>query len=192
MELNQKHETHTSEHKPLSQAIRALPGQYIKVLTRPTVTTFAEEKGKATWGIIWTQLIGLGIIGAILQSLGLFISPPNYNSIAGATAGLSPTTLLVSSIVFLAIVEILLTPVSFLAVGGILFLIARIFGGKGTYREQIYTTLLYGVPMVILSYLLYLIPGAGAWLLYVPHIYSLVLLIISMMAVHQFGRGKAK
>jgi hypothetical protein len=192
MELNQKYETHTSEHKPLSQAIRALPGQYIKVLSRPTVTTFAEEKGKATWGIIWTQLIGLGIIGAILQSLGLFISPPNYNSIAGATAGLSPMTLLVSSIVFLAIVEILLTPVSFLAAGGILFLIARIFGGKGTYREQIYTTLLYGVPMVILSYLLYLIPGAGAWLLYVPHIYSLVLLIISMMAVHQFGRGKAK
>ena len=85
-----------------------------------------------------------------------------------------------------------MTPVSFLAAGGILFLIARIFGGKGTYREQIYTTLLYGVPMVILSYLLFLVPVAGAWLLYLPHIYSLVLLIISMMAVHQFGRGKAK
>ena len=148
--------------------------------------------GKATWGIIWAQFIGLGIICAILQSLGLLISPPNYNSIAGATAGLSASTLLVFSIVFFAIVEILLTPVSFLAAGGILFLIARIFGGKGTYREQIYTTLLYGVPMVILSYLLFLVPVAGAWLLYLPHIYSLVLLIISMMAVHQFGRGKAK
>ncbi|OLB47094.1 MAG: hypothetical protein AUH05_00740 [Ktedonobacter sp. 13_2_20CM_53_11] len=192
MELNQKYETHISEHKPLGRAIRALPGQYIKVLTRPSITTFAEEKGKATWGIIWAQFIGLGIICAILQSLGLLILPPNYNSIAGATAGLSSSTLLVFSIVFFAIVEILLTPVSFLASGGILFLIARIFGGKGTYREQIYTTLLYGVPMVILSYLLFLVPVAGAWLLYLPHIYSLVLLIISMMAVHQFGRGKAK
>ena len=192
MELNQKYETHISEHKPLGRAIRALPGQYIKVLIRPSITTFAEEKRNAIWGIIWAQFIGLGIISAILQSLGLLISPPNYNSIAGATAGLSASTLLVFSIVFFAIVEILLTPVSFLAAGGILFLIARIFGGKGTYREQIYTTLLYGVPMVILSYLLFLVPVAGAWLLYLPHIYSLVLLIISMMAVHQFGRGKAK
>lgn len=192
MELNQKYETHISEHQPLSQAIRALPGQYLKVLTRPSVTTFTEEKGKATWSTIWAQFIGLGVIGAILQSLGLLISPPNYHSFAGATAGLSPTTLLVSSIVFLAIVETLLTPVSFLAFGGILFLIARIFGGQGTYREQIYTTLLYGVPMVMLSYLLFLVPVAGAWLLYLPHIYSLVLLVISMMAVHQFGRRKAK
>ena len=102
MELNQKYETHISEHKSLGRAIRALPGQYIKVLIRPSITTFAEEKGKATWGIIWAQFIGLGIICAILQSLGLLISPPNYNSIAGATAGLSASTLLVFSIVFFA------------------------------------------------------------------------------------------
>ncbi len=37
---------------PLGQAIRELPGQYLKVLTRPSVKTFAGEKGKAGWGII--------------------------------------------------------------------------------------------------------------------------------------------
>ena len=38
MEINQKYETHISEHKPLGQAICTLPGQYIKVLTRPSVS----------------------------------------------------------------------------------------------------------------------------------------------------------
>jgi hypothetical protein len=192
MELNQQYRTQASTPLPLGEAIRGLPGQYMKVLSRPSVTTFAEEKGKAAWGIIWAQFVGLGIIGAILQSIGLLISPPNFSGVAGGTGGLSYTALLVITIVFLAIFELIGTPVSFLAAGGILFLIARVFGGKGTYREQIYTTLLFGVPLVIASYLLFLIPVAGWWLLYVPHIYSVVLLVLAMMAVHQFGRGKAK
>ena len=192
MELNQQYDTQTSTPLPLGEAIRALPGQYIKVLSRPSVTTFVEEKGKATWGIIWAQFIGLAIIGAILQSIGLLISPPNFSSVAGGTGGLNYTALLAITIVFFAIFELIGTPVSFLAAGGILFLIAKVFGGKGTYREQIYTTLLFGVPLVIASYLLFLIPVAGWWLLYVPHIYSVVLLVLAMMAVHQFGRVKAK
>jgi hypothetical protein len=107
-----------------------------------------------------------------------------------STAGMSSSALLTTIIIFLAVVEIIATPISFLAAGGILFIIARVFGGKGTFREQIYTTLLFGVPLVIASYLLFLIPVAGTWLLYLPHIYSLVLLFISFQAVHQFRRNK--
>lgn len=181
----------TQDQAPLSlgQAIRALPGQYIKVLTRPSVRTFEEEKGKAGWGINWVQFLGLGIIGAGLQSLGLLISPPALGNMA-STTGMSSSALLTTIIVFLAILDIILTPVSFLAAGGILFIIARVFGGKGTFREQIYTTLLFGVPLVIASYLLFLIPVVGVWLLYLPHIYSFVLLLISFRAVHRFGMQK--
>ena len=64
-------------------------------------------------------------------------------------------------------------------------MIARAFGGKGTYLAQIYTTLLFGVPLVIVSYLLLFITVAGSWLTYVPHIYSAVLLILSLIAVHR-------
>jgi Yip1 domain len=182
MELHTNNDAQSSKPLPLGQAIRELPGQYFKVLIRPSVTTFAEEKGKASWGINWVQFIGLGIVGAILQTIGLLISPPNLSGIAAG--GLSPATLQTTTIVFLVILELVLTPVSFLAAGGILFLIVKAFGGKGTYREQIYTTLLFGVPLVIVSYLLSLIPVAGIWLLYTPHIYSLVLLVISFKAVH--------
>ena len=188
MELKSSYEYQTP--RPIGQAIRALPGQYFDVLSRPSVATFVKEKGKATWGINWLQFIVLGLIGAVLQSIGLLISPPNFSGVVG-TAGMSHAALMTFTIVFLAIVEIILTPISFLAAGGILFLIAKAFGGKGTYLEQIYTTLLFGVPLVIVSYLLFLIPVSGAWLLYVPHIYSLVLLVLSLRAVHQFGSRKA-
>ncbi len=185
MELNSNYTSQTFLPRPIGQAIRELPAQYFKVLTHPSIATFREEKGKATWGINWFQFIALGLIGAVLQSIGLLISPPDLSSAIG-TAGMSHATLLTITIVSLAILEVFLTPVSFLAAGGILFLIARAFGGKGTYKEQIYTTLLFGVPLVIVSYLLFLIPGAGAWLLYLPHLYSLVLLVLSLRAVHQF------
>lgn len=187
MELNAKNYNHQATTPlPLGQAIRKLPGQYMKVLTRPGVQSFAEEKGKASWGSIWLQLIGLGFVSALLQSLGLLISPPVFSS--AISAELSQATLLTATIVFLAIATVVLTPVSFLVAGAVIYWIARAFGGKGRYREQIYTTVLFGVPLVVLSYLLFLIPVAGVWLIYTPHIYSLVLLLLALKAVHVFGK----
>ncbi|MGH2479391.1 MAG: hypothetical protein ACRDHW_07035, partial [Ktedonobacteraceae bacterium] len=37
---------------PLNQAVRELPRQYWKILAKPGVRAFAEEHGKAEWGII--------------------------------------------------------------------------------------------------------------------------------------------
>jgi hypothetical protein len=33
---------------PLGQALRALPAQYLKVITRPSVQSFSAEKGRAS------------------------------------------------------------------------------------------------------------------------------------------------
>ena len=189
MQLNTTYNHQPTAPQPLGQAIRQLPTQYIKVLTKPSARTFAQEKGKATWSSIWLQLIALGLISAVLQTLGLLITPPVFSS--AISGGLSQSTLLTITIVFLAIAEIILTPLSFFAAGAIIYGIARLVGGKGGYREQIYTTLLFGVPLVTVSYLLFLIPAVGVWLIYVPHIYSLVLLFISLKAVHYFGKGEA-
>lgn len=173
---------------PLGQAIRELPGQYFKVLTRPSVKTFTEEKGKAGWGIIWVQFIGLGIIDAILSVVGILISPAAFSSIPNS-GGLSPATLQTVAIITAVILQLVLTPISFLLAGGILYLISRAFGGRGKFVEQIYVTLLFGVPLVILSALLSLIPGVGGLLLYVPHIYSLVLIVLALIAVHRRSEG---
>lgn len=176
-------------HLSTGQAIQGLPGQYFKILTKPSVTGFAEEKGKASWDIVWIQLISLAIIDAILQCVGFLISPPNSSGIAGNS--ISPAMLQSITIITVVLLQLVFTPVSFLAAGGILYIIAKAFGGRGTFLEQIYTTLLFGVPLVILSYLLLLIPVTSSWLPYFPHLYSLVLFVISLMAVHQLSRGKA-
>ncbi len=151
----------------------------------------AEEKGKAGWGIIWLQFIGLGIIDAIISVVAILISPASFSSIANS-GGLSPAALQTVAIIFTVIWQLVLTLVSFLFAGGILYLISRAVGGKGRFVEQIYVTLLFGVPLVILSALLSLIPGVGNWLLYVPHIYSLVLIVLALVAVHRRSEGSAE
>ncbi len=46
--------------RPLSEEIKELPRQYLEVLTQPGVATFAAQMSKATWRIIWVQLLGWG------------------------------------------------------------------------------------------------------------------------------------
>jgi hypothetical protein len=48
------------------------------------------------------------------------------------------------------------------------------------------------VPLVILIALLSLILGTGKWLQYVPHIYSLVLIVLALIAVHRRSEGSAE
>jgi hypothetical protein len=172
---------------PLGQAIRALPAQYLKIITRPSVRSFSEEKEKATWGSTWLQLIALGILSACFSVLANLIAPPHL----GNFPGVSPATLQIVTMTLLASFILVATPLSFLVAGAILYGCARLFKGDGSYLEQVYTLTLFGVPLVLLSSLLQLIPAANSWLPYLPHLYSLILLVFSLMAVHHRSLGKA-
>jgi hypothetical protein len=135
----------------------------LQEMRQPSVRTFVGEKGKASWGIVWVQLIGLSIISAILIAMYYLIYPPHVGSVAGpGSGGLSSALLQLVVLLTVAIFTLILTPVSFFGAGGIIYLIAKVLGGTGTYLAQIYTTLLFGVPLVIVSYLLLLIPVAGS------------------------------
>ncbi|MGH2480943.1 MAG: hypothetical protein ACRDHW_14915, partial [Ktedonobacteraceae bacterium] len=48
--------------RPPGQAIQELPTQYVKVLTKPGAQPFLEEQSKADWGVIWVQLLFLGLL----------------------------------------------------------------------------------------------------------------------------------
>lgn len=172
---------------PLGQAIRALPTQYLKIITRPSVQSFAEEQGKATWGSTWFQLIALGILSALLAVLAALIAPPHLGNVPGG----SPATLQTVTTTLLASFILVGTPLSFLVAGAVLYGCARLFKGNGSYLRQVYTLTLFGVPLVLLSFLLQLLPATSSWLPYLPHLYSLVLLVLALMAVHHVSRGKA-
>ena len=158
---------HTNTHPlPLGQAIRALPAQYLKVITRPSVQSFSAEKGKARWSSVWLQLIALSILSALFSVLAQLIAPPHV----GTVAGVSQATLQAVATVLLALFLLVGTPLAFLVAAAVLYWLARLFKGDGSYLQQVYTMSLFGVPLVLLSFLLQLLPATSSWLPSLPHL----------------------
>src|SRR5690349_15732658 len=61
---------------PLGEAVRQLPNQYIRIVTRPGAATFAQEQGKAAWNIIWVQLAILTVISVITSFVIFNVTMP--------------------------------------------------------------------------------------------------------------------
>jgi hypothetical protein len=160
---------------PLGEAVRQLPNQYIKVLTRPSVLTFDQEKGKAAWDIVWVQLIILAVAFTVLSFLVTLISPES----TGQSGGGSP------------LLSIILTPLIFFIGMGPYYLIAKAFKGEGTYLQQGYTALLFLAPLAIIVGILIFIPILGGIVFLALTVYANVLNIFSIMSVHRLTGGKA-
>jgi hypothetical protein len=174
--------------RPLGQAIQELPNQYIKVVTKPSAQTFAEEMGKADWGIVWIQLLALAVIATIFGLIGMAIYPAR--NLFGNTGGLNYnvfTALTVSGSTF----SFIAVPLAFFIVVGIQYLIARAFQGQGNFLTQGYATLLYQVPINVASYIVGLIPIVGAFAGFALFIYGIVLNVYAIMAVHRLSGGRA-
>src|SRR3989440_1182854 len=99
---------------PLGEAIRNLPNQYIKVLTKPGEMSFAEEMGKASWDIVWVQLIGLAVLYTLLGLLGFLISPNATFMPTGTSASSAAILQSFRSIILgVTIAEVVLIPLFF-------------------------------------------------------------------------------
>lgn len=205
---------------PLGQAMRELPGQYRKILLKPGPRSFAQEQGKAEWGIIWMQILFLMIFEAILAlPVGLIDIPVLNNSLR--TTGAAP----ISSAFFLIAITIgviVFTPIAFFALTGFQYLLGRAFQGTGQFRQQAYNQLLFQVPIAFVTSLLYLVmtpflggmasmfavtPGSTAvpsvnalglvvvlvvgLLAWAVSIYGIVLNVFSIMAAHRISGGRA-
>lgn len=206
---------------PLGQAVRELPGQYWKILSKPGPRTFAAEQGKAEWGIIWIQLLFLTLFEAITAlPIGL-IEKSSFN--ATLTASGSAALLDIPTSVFIIAITIgviIFTPLVFFATVGVQWLLARAFKGTGWFKQQAYDQLLFQVPITFITALLYLLitpflsnltalmtvtpgtapninPLALAISLIVElvagglGIYGIVLNVFSIMAAQRLSGGKA-
>jgi hypothetical protein len=164
-------------HLPLGEAIRQLPGQYIKVaFTKRSSATFAEEQNKASWGSVWFQLSFYALVFVIVMCVDELITN---------TADIVPDLIV---IIFLSIVVI---PMIFFLTTGIYYLIARASGGKGTFLAQMYTMLLFTVPLGILAVLLGLFPVFGGLANRALDGYLTILSVRMMMGVHRLSAGRA-
>ncbi len=178
---------------PLGEAIRQLPQQYIRVLTKPSAATFAEEMGKAAWNIVWVQLLGLGVIfGVLVFLIFQLVLPGVLNNLSSSN---SPAAAMVAGIegaaVFFAFIEIIAIPLGFFIIAGIYYLISKAFGGQGTFLAQSYSSTLFYVPLTIISSVIGLIPFLGSLAGIAVFIYEIVLGVYMTMAVHRLSGGKA-
>jgi len=173
---------------PLGEAIRQLPRQYIRVLIKPSATTFAQEQGKAAWNIIWTQLLALSIITGVF--VFVVVSPYLPTTLSSVDISNSPnelSTIIDGSAINTAISSTIFTLLGFFIIVGTCYLIAKAFGGQGTFLAQSYSTALFYVPLNIVIFVSRWIPLVGNAVL----IYEIVLSVSMIMAVHRLSRGKA-
>lgn len=188
---------------PLNQAVQQLPNQYIRVLTKPSASTFAEELRKASWDITFIQLLIMIVVGVVLGLITALFSGAVASSYA-ANSNLTGSSMqayqsfVVAGSVGGAFSRIISVPLSFFIGVGIQFLIAKAFKGQGTFLTQGYTALLYQAPLYIISSLLGLlgvIPVAGAAIAGILglalFVYSIVLNVYQIMATHRLSGGKA-
>jgi hypothetical protein len=184
---------------PLSlwEAIKQLPKQYWRILTKPGAATFAEEMGKARWDVIWAQILGLSLLSALLVSLVWLILIAFLTSILnaqpvppGEPSPSSFTAFFFLPIPLFAVAVFLGGLGGFFLGEGITYLLAKAFGGQGSFMVQAYTALLFQVPIGLGITLLSLIPFVG-YFASVAGIYSYILQTFQLMAVHRLSTGKA-
>jgi len=188
-----------TEPLPLWQALRQLPRQYFRVLTKPSEATFAMEMGKASWDIVWVQLLLYALFNALVSFLfislfllflnGLFSqiqsSSPSSPPLPFAPLDLAPFYLGI----FLG--SVILVPIGFFFWEAIFYGLARAFGGGGRFLLQSYTSTLYTVPLGVISALLSWVPFIGGIASLGVLVYTIILRIFAISAVHRLSGGKA-
>jgi hypothetical protein len=174
--------------RSIGQAIQELPSQYIRVLTKPSRLTFEGEMGKADWAMVWIQLLIWAVIGTIIGLIGSALRLASSSLISSGGANYNSILALTVSGNTFAFISV---PISFFILVGIQYLLAKAFKGEGNFLTQGYTTLLFEVPIYVLSYLLGLIPILGGIAGFALLIYGWVLNVFAIMAVHRLSGGKA-
>lgn len=179
---------------------------WIRVLTGPSEATFEQEKespnATLSTALIWTVIAA--VVAAILgfmQSL-LFASsaqglmgmisqmdlPPES---AAMIEQMTASGLLAGASGAGALAGIVITPIVFLIVVGIVHLIARMLGGQGDFGRYAYLSASIGAPVSIVNAFLGFIPVVGGCVVALLSIYSLILNYFAIKVAYSLTSGRA-
>nr|BBH93318.1 hypothetical protein KTA_15170 [Thermogemmatispora argillosa] len=185
---------------PLGQALRELPRQYWRVISRPSAETFVQELGKASWDIVWVQLLGFSALYAIIRFFVELASSALPMSILPGYSGVLSSLAARSSLgyaLFVALIGFVLLVGAFFILQGLIYLLARAFNGQGSFLQQCYSSMLIYGPLLaitIVSGILEIIPFVDIIVFLVRLIlliYAIVLLVFATMGSQRLTGGQA-
>ncbi len=140
------------------------------VLRNPSVATFDTQHEGANWATILISLVALGF----LQGVFGLITNLEFHNVYGYNY--SP---------FRNFGDIIGTPIGFLIGAGILYLIARAFGGRGTFLTHAWLLSLAYVPLSAISAIAGIIPFLGGLIGLAAAIYMVFLAVYATASAHR-------
>lgn len=176
----------------------SLIGRMWDVVTHPNVDRMRQHLVGASWGKVWAILLLEAVITAVLGFVSsvvlLLIEVSIFSAVAPPdAAGPTPGAVLVGLPLYgiSAIIRIALVPIGFFFIAGIFFLLARAFGGQGSFLEQVWIFLLFQAPISVIIAITSLIPLLGPLVSLAGFIYEVVLGIFAISASHRLTMGRA-
>lgn len=175
---------------PLGQPVPAgmshIWQKWINVTTKPGVASFNQELPTANWSDIWISLIGLGILSAITGAIAALYTVQTITIPQG-----NGTTTVIHIPTGVSWFTIIWVPLGFFVGVAILFVIAKIFGGTGTFLQQSYAMALFYVPIQAVTALLGLLPVLGGIASIALGIYEIILAVFAIAASQRLSTGKS-
>lgn len=180
---------------------------WMNVLTKPGEATFEAERhqpqANLTTALIWVVIAAVflaignalsALIGSLLGGGGsmmqMFLDqadlPPEVAAQLSASAATGA-----GGVVGAFCGALIIAPIFFLIGSGIYFLLAKLFGGTGTFEEQTYLLAASAAPITIISGLVGIIPLLGGCVGFFLAIYQLVLNYFALKVTHGLTSGKA-
>jgi hypothetical protein len=168
----------------------ALFKSWLRVFLHPWSPVFRDELNhksnlRTLVGVVAGALLGLGLSWLIHLLSG---QPPGaYRGIASAWVGPGTQPPFSSW----AVISPLGVILGFYDFEIVLFIFARLLGGKGSFGAQAYAQSLFYAPLAIVQQLFAVLPGVGRPLFILLAIYSLVPTTASLMAAHGYSTWRA-
>ena len=168
-------------------------------ISKPSVNTFRElleDPKSARSPYLW---VGMASLLSYLISIGLqtLFGAPSFAALSsqfgdqlgpmGSMIGTASMMSLICCAPFIAFLGVL----GFIISTGIYHLLAKLFGGTGTFKEMAFAASTFYVPLSVISAVLAALPVVGTFLVLPVSAYILVLYGVSINAVHSLGAGKA-
>ncbi len=148
--------------------------------------TFQKEKANASLKEGVMNILAASVIISVLFSIVVLIFGASLIPQLGFLAGAGVVLIILAIFIFFVVIELIGTFINV----GIIWIVAKLLGGTGSYDQQYYLTSLFTAPLLVLLVLM-VIPLIGWLVMFVVSIYSLYLLYLVIKQVHGLSTGRA-